>query len=92
MPGCQTLSADKKARLCLLEARRLMVSCGVNVDTACFQVGYESPSQFTREYAPMFGAPPKRDTHQMRVVLHKDREGGSGGVNGPSATAGIRSR
>jgi AraC-like DNA-binding protein len=45
----------------LLEARRLMVTDAANVETAAFQVGYESPSQFSREYARMFGAPPRRD-------------------------------
>jgi AraC-like DNA-binding protein len=60
-------------QLRLLEARRLMVSSGVNVETASFQVGYESPSQFSREYARMFGAPPKRDVNQMRIALRADR-------------------
>jgi len=49
-------------QLRLLEARRLMISAAMNVEAAAFAVGYESPSQFSREYARMFGAPPKRDT------------------------------
>ncbi|ASG23317.1 AraC family transcriptional regulator [Nitrospirillum viridazoti] len=53
-------------RLRLLEARRLMVSGAANVEDAAFQVGYESPSQFSREYARMFGAPPRRDTEALR--------------------------
>jgi AraC-like DNA-binding protein len=60
-------------QLRLLEARRLMVSNGVGVETACFEVGYESPSQFSREYARMFGAPPKRDTMQMQALVREDR-------------------
>ncbi len=48
-------------QLRLLEARRLILSAGRNAETAAFEVGYESPSQFSREYARMFGAPPKRD-------------------------------
>ena len=48
-------------QLRLLEARRLMVGDAVNVEAAAFQVGYESPSQFSREYSRMFGAPPRRD-------------------------------
>jgi AraC-like DNA-binding protein len=60
-------------QLRLLEARRLMVSSAVNVEAASFQVGYESPSQFSREYARMFGAPPKRDAKQMQTVLREDR-------------------
>jgi len=49
-------------QLRLLEARRLMVAEGANVMQAALQVGYESASQFSREYTRMFGTPPKRDT------------------------------
>ena len=55
-------------RLRLLEARRLMVSAAANVETAAFQVGYESPSQFSREYSRMFGLPPRRDISSLRQV------------------------
>jgi AraC-like DNA-binding protein len=48
-------------QLRLLEARRLMVSEAANVETAAFQVGYESPSQFSREYSRMFAMSPRRD-------------------------------
>lgn len=58
-------------QLRLLEARRLMISTGVKVETAAFDVGYESPSQFSREYARMFGAPPKRDVKQMLAAMRK---------------------
>lgn len=54
-------------QLRLLEARRLMVSLGVNVETAAFKVGYESQSQFSREYSRMFGAPPKRHSQQLEA-------------------------
>jgi AraC-like DNA-binding protein len=60
-------------QLRLLEARRLMVSGAVNVEAACFAVGYESPSQFSREYARMFGAPPKRDVTRTQTLLRQDR-------------------
>jgi AraC-like DNA-binding protein len=53
-------------RLRLLEARRLMISDAANVETAAFQVGYESPSQFSREYSRMFGVPPRRDVDSLR--------------------------
>jgi AraC-like DNA-binding protein len=56
-------------QLRLLEARRLLISTSLNVEAACFQVGYESPSQFSREYTRMFGMPPKRDAKQMQTVL-----------------------
>jgi AraC-like DNA-binding protein len=60
-------------QLRLLEARRLMVSSAMNVETASFQVGYESPSQFSREYSRMFGLSPKRDATAMQAVLLDDR-------------------
>ena len=55
-------------QLRLLEARRLLVSDPINVEAAAFQVGYESPSQFSREYARMFGIPPRRDIASLRLV------------------------
>ena len=55
-------------RLRLLEARRLMVSGLANVEAAAFRVGYESPSQFSREYARMFGTPPRRDVATLRLA------------------------
>jgi AraC-like DNA-binding protein len=61
-------------QLRLLEARRLMVSCAVNVETAAFQVGYESPSQFSREYTRMFGVAPKRDVTQLRTIFRASHE------------------
>ena len=56
-------------QLRLLEARRLMVSTAISAETACFEVGYESPSQFSREYSRMFGASPKRDAIAMQTGL-----------------------
>ncbi|WP_035558276.1 AraC family transcriptional regulator [Burkholderia sp. 9120] len=60
-------------QLRLLEARRLMISCAANVETASFEVGYESPSQFSREYARMFGTSPKRDATARQAALREDR-------------------
>ena len=60
-------------QLRLLEARRLMVSNAFNVETACFEVGYESPSQFSRDYSRMFGSSPKRDARAMQTTLREDR-------------------
>ncbi len=48
-------------QLRLLEARRLMFNAGASASGAAFAVGYESVPQFTREYARLFGAPPRRD-------------------------------
>jgi transcriptional regulator GlxA family with amidase domain len=55
-------------QLRLLEARRRMLAEEVNVESAAFAVGYESPSQFSREYARMFGTPPKRDVQHLRAT------------------------
>jgi len=48
-------------QLRLQEARRLLLTGGVDASTAAHSVGYESASQFAREYGRMFGAPPARD-------------------------------
>jgi AraC-like DNA-binding protein len=45
----------------LLEARRMLRTGIVTVTAAAYDVGYESPSQFSREYARKFGHPPKHD-------------------------------
>jgi AraC-like DNA-binding protein len=50
----------------LNEARRLMLNEHQDVSSAAFNVGYESPSQFSREYSRLFGAPPKRDIATLR--------------------------
>src|SRR5699024_11272460 len=58
------LQFQKKLRL--HEARRLMLSEGLEAATASFRVGYESPSHFSREYSRLFGAPPRADVIQLR--------------------------
>jgi AraC-like DNA-binding protein len=50
----------------LNEARRLMLTERLDATSAAFQVGYESPSQFSREYSRLFGAPPLRDITNLR--------------------------
>ena len=60
-------------QLRLLEARRLMVTQTATVESAAFAVGYESPSQFSRDYARLFGAPPKRDLKRLLAALREDR-------------------
>ncbi|RAU44104.1 MULTISPECIES: AraC family transcriptional regulator [unclassified Pseudomonas] len=50
----------------LNEARRLMLSERLEVSRAAFAVGYESPSQFSREYSRLFGAAPRLDIAQRR--------------------------
>jgi AraC-like DNA-binding protein len=55
-------------QLRLQEARRLMLAEHLDAATAAFQVGYESPSQFSREYNRLFGAPPLRDITNLREM------------------------
>ncbi|WP_443190727.1 AraC family transcriptional regulator [Pseudomonas indica] len=53
-------------QLRLQEARRLMLAEGLEASAAGYRVGYESPSQFSREYSRQFGAPPLRDLARLR--------------------------
>jgi len=53
-------------QLRLQEARRLMLAEGTDAATASHRVGYESPSQFSREYARQFGSPPVRDIQRLK--------------------------
>lgn len=55
-------------QLRLQEARRLMLMDGLEAASAGHRVGYESPSQFSREYRRLFGAPPKREIEAMRAA------------------------
>jgi AraC-like DNA-binding protein len=55
-------------RLRLQEARRLMLGEGLDAAEAAFRVGYESASQFGREYRRTFGAPPRQDVTALRTV------------------------
>lgn len=55
-------------QLRLQEARRLMLMDGLEAASAGHRVGYESPSQFSREYRRLFGAPPKREIEAMRAT------------------------
>lgn len=52
----------------LNEARWLMFSEKIDASTAAFHVGYESPTQFSREYSRLFGAPPLRDIKRMNFA------------------------
>lgn len=50
----------------LSEAKRLMLNEHLDASSAAYQVGYESPSQFNREYSRLYGMPPKRDIESLR--------------------------
>jgi len=49
-------------------ARERMVAEGIDAASAAFEVGYESPSQFSREYSRFFGQPPRRDVMALRTA------------------------
>ena len=67
MTAMSPLQYQKQLRL--NEARRLMLSEGLDASAAGYRVGYESPSQFSREYSRQFGAPPVRDLARLRMSL-----------------------
>ncbi len=55
-------------QLRLYEAQRLMLSGNYDAASACYEVGYESPTQFSREYKKMFGNPPAKDIKSLAAV------------------------
>lgn len=61
-------------QLRLQEARRLMLMDRLDASTAGFRVGYESPSQFSRDYGRHFGAPPLRDVSNLRRMAVAESE------------------
>ncbi|HVH47619.1 MAG TPA: AraC family transcriptional regulator [Labilithrix sp.] len=63
--GMSPLQYQKTLRL--QEARRLMLAEYLDAATAGFRVGYNDPSQFTREYRRHFGAPPLQDISRIRL-------------------------
>lgn len=64
LTGMSPLQYQKQLRL--QEARWLMLNENMDAGTAALHVGYESSSQFSREYSRIFGSPPLRDVHRMR--------------------------
>jgi AraC-like DNA-binding protein len=61
------LQYQKQVRL--LEARKRLMSGQAEAASVGYEVGYESPSQFSREYRRLFGAPPLKDARQLRGRL-----------------------
>jgi len=71
MTALSPLQFQKQLRL--REARRLMLAERMDAANAAFQVGYESPSQFSREYNRLFGSPPLRDITNLRQLAAGER-------------------
>jgi AraC-like DNA-binding protein len=64
-------------RLRLTEARQILLAGSADAASAAYQVGYQSVSQFSREYARMFGAPPIRDVERIRVAAGANAQQGA---------------
>lgn len=62
--GVSPIQYQKQLRL--QEARGRLLSGGTSAEAVAYQVGYASASQFSREYARLFGQPPRRDAERMR--------------------------
>jgi AraC-like DNA-binding protein len=91
LTGVSPLQYQKQLRL--QEARQLMLNEGLDAGSAGGRVGYESPSQFSREYARLFGAPPQRDVTRMRLAPGSGPAGrGSRGSLGSSVVGGTKLR
>jgi AraC-like DNA-binding protein len=70
--GTSPLQFQKQLRL--QEARQLMLNQSLDAGNAGGLVGYESASQFSREYSRLFGAPPQRDVRRMRLSQTSSRQ------------------
>ena len=66
LTGLSPLQYQKQLRL--QEARQLMLNQHLDASSAAGQVGYESASQFSREYSRLFGDPPQRDIKRLRLI------------------------
>jgi AraC-like DNA-binding protein len=86
LTGVSPLQYQKQLQL--QEARQLMLNENLDAGSAAVRVGYESASQFSREYSRLFGAPPQRDITRMRLApvaapgarrtVARSRAGGTG--------------
>jgi AraC-like DNA-binding protein len=63
-------------QLRLHEARRLMFTEGFEAARAAHRVGYESASQFSREYRRLFGAPPRQEIQTIRGEVNSQSTAG----------------
>ena len=62
--GVSPIQYQKQLRL--QEARTRLLAGATSAEAVAYAVGYASPSQFSREYARLFGQPPRRDAERMR--------------------------
>jgi AraC-like DNA-binding protein len=69
--GTTPLQYQKDLRL--MEARRLIAMDGFSVSSAAYEVGYESATQFSREYARKFGGPPRNDIYRRPAATPESR-------------------
>lgn len=60
-------------RIRLLQARQAMITSAVSASLAAIEVGYESPTQFNREYSRLFGRPPARDVAAAQALMRPPR-------------------
>lgn len=67
LTGLSPIQYQKQLRL--QEARQLLLAGDHSASDVAFAVGYESASQFSREYLRQFGAPPVRDVRQIRQAI-----------------------
>jgi transcriptional regulator GlxA family with amidase domain len=75
--GVSPIQYQKQMRL--QEARSRLLASGTSAEAVAYQVGYASPSQFSREYARLFGEPPRRDAERMRVDASASRRDAASG-------------
>ena len=68
LPRCPLLVHRVRKQLRLLEARRLMFSENEQAARAALTVGYESITQFNREYKRLFGESPHRDIRRLQTA------------------------
>lgn len=69
------LQYQKQMRLQIARSRMLMD--GLDANAAAFEVGYESASQFNREYSRFFGQPPVRDVRILRQSIAQQQAAGA---------------
>jgi AraC-like DNA-binding protein len=90
LTGVSPLQYQKQLRL--QEARQLMLNENLDAGSAAGRVGYESASQFSREYSRLFGAPPQRDVRRMRLAPVAGTVASRTGTRTRSATLGTGTR